>query len=622
MSADGGAGLRSFPHRFPLAATLVPCALLGAALGLLYPSLEVAIEPAQILAGLVEYPADNPFGFYERRLWTVWHQLLAPLLAAGVDERTLSLGVSAAVGALAFLALGAFAFACGAPPLLAVAAPLLTWALNPYLGWGFNYPILLIGYAHTYGMAGLSWSVLAVSLLGAERWAAGALLLGFAPAVHASLGAWAAVLTGLVGLASWREIRPHLPRIVAGGAAGVALSGASFAFHAATQPAPPWNVDPIAIDRHLDVFMRLWDAHRAPLDLLEWRTLLFAIGVALAVALLRRGVAARGSGRALLLRVHLACAAAGLVFALSAELPPDAIPTALLVAMPGRLANVPMFAWVALVVGACGALRRDPLWRWPVAALVGVALLWSRAHWLLTFGVPAIGLAVVALALAGGRDRGRDALSRWSARHGRAMDRAIACGLVVGFGWVLALSVRSHPKLLAGLRDRSNDTVCAAAASSDGVLLVAPTVSLAQLRTRRPLLLDPNALDMLPYAPAAGPALAQIVDEVYGLDFFAPPAQALHRATVPELAVRGVWEERSPAEWSALAARFGFRDVITPAGWTLALPVVARNERFAFYRLPASEVRSGESGSPRRTSARTPSTIGPTPLAAPKPASA
>jgi hypothetical protein len=36
-------------------------ALMGAAMGALEPAYHVAIEPAQVLAGLVSYPPDNPF---------------------------------------------------------------------------------------------------------------------------------------------------------------------------------------------------------------------------------------------------------------------------------------------------------------------------------------------------------------------------------------------------------------------------------------------------------------------------------------------------------------------------------------------------------------------------------
>ncbi|RIK93055.1 MAG: hypothetical protein DCC71_24190, partial [Proteobacteria bacterium] len=201
MSADAVAAPRPKFGRAVLGG-----AALGFAFGWLYPATHVAIEPAQLLAGLVAYPPDNPFGLYETRVWTALHQLLALPLLAGVGERALNEIVSGGVGALAFAALAAVARALGAPPAWAAIAPFLLWAHNP-VGWGWGYPILLVGHPHTYGMAALAWVVLACGVLGSGRLALGAALLGFAPALHPSLGASMAALAALAALPGWRALR-------------------------------------------------------------------------------------------------------------------------------------------------------------------------------------------------------------------------------------------------------------------------------------------------------------------------------------------------------------------------------------------------------------------------------
>ncbi len=43
---------------------------------------QVAVESAQVVAGLVKYPADNPFYIYHLQLWTVLHQICAGSVAA------------------------------------------------------------------------------------------------------------------------------------------------------------------------------------------------------------------------------------------------------------------------------------------------------------------------------------------------------------------------------------------------------------------------------------------------------------------------------------------------------------------------------------------------------------
>ena len=42
-----------------------------------FPDWQVAVETAQVVAGLVTYPADNIFFIYHTKLWTVLHQILA-----------------------------------------------------------------------------------------------------------------------------------------------------------------------------------------------------------------------------------------------------------------------------------------------------------------------------------------------------------------------------------------------------------------------------------------------------------------------------------------------------------------------------------------------------------------
>src|SRR5436190_16955722 len=75
------------------------------------PAWQVAIEPAQVIAGIVSYPIDNPNYIYEIKLWTILHQALAPALRAGVSEIALSQVLSGVVGMLALQALSLFVFA-------------------------------------------------------------------------------------------------------------------------------------------------------------------------------------------------------------------------------------------------------------------------------------------------------------------------------------------------------------------------------------------------------------------------------------------------------------------------------------------------------------------------------
>ena len=636
----------------PLAGVLAISAFAGFAVGVLFPAWHVAIEAAQVVAGTVAYPSGNPFGLYEARLWTGWHQLLAPLLAAGVPERALTFALSGLIAALSFTALTAFAYGLGAGAELAIATPFVVGVLNP-TSWDFWYPIILLGHGHTYGMAGLAWLVLACGVLATERWAVAAFLIGIAPAVHASLGAWLGLLALVCGLARWRELRPHFAAILRGGALGASITALSLAAHLQSQWAAP-TIDPAVASRYLDTFVQLWDSHRIPGDVTGFGGLIVCIGLMVAIALLRCSRRQLNAGTSLVLSIYVTCGVLGIALALIQRLvPPEYVPSTLLIAMPGRLLNLPALAYVPLLIGVLGRHRSDLGARVLLVVLVGVAAARPLFNLGALYGLPLVGIATLGvidrhadrpgairiavigmlgfgllratqptlplafrdsaaifaiLGLAGlligaslrravSTAPGAGALRALGRRLGEQralLDLPLRLALAATVLITLNTAIRGFEVRSSRLRDYSTDPALAAAALGHGLLLVAPGISTPQLITRRPVALDPGALDMLPYAPAGGPELARILDEIYGLDFFAPPASARNQAVVPVDPVKAVWERRSRTEWVAVATRFGVTDVLVPATWRLELPEVARGAGRVLYRVP---VASGPSGS-------------------------
>ncbi len=629
----------------PLAGVLAASAAAGFAVGLLFPAWHVAIEAAQVVAGTVVYPSDNPFGLYETKLWTGWHQLLAPLLAAGVPERALTFALSGLIAAISFTALTAFAYGLGADAELAFATPFVLGVLNP-TSWQFWYPIILLGHGHTYGMAGLAWLVLACGVLATERWALAAFLVGVAPTVHASLGAWLGLLALLCGLASWRDVRPHLAAIMRGGALGASITVLSLAAHLFGQPAAP-AVDLEVASRYLDGFVRLWDAHRIPGDVTGFGGLIVCIGLIVAVAMLRCARQQIGVATALVLRVYVSCGVLGIALALVQRfVPPEQIPNTLLIAMPARLLNLPALAFVPLLIGVLGRYQSDVLARALLLVLVAVAALRPLFADLALYGLPIVGVATALvidrhadrpgairiavigmLAFAGLRaTQPTVPISSRDAASLAAMLTAAVLGVITamrrarttsGDGPLAQLARRlaAQPMLLqlplriallatiaitaqaaihgfdfrsARMRDGSNDRALAAASRGNGLLLVAPGISTPQLITRRPVVLDPGALDMLPYALAGGPEFERMLRIGYGVEFFAPPPQALHTAVLPSDFVQPIWEKRSGAEWREVAASLGVTDVLAPARWKLrGMPEVERSGAYALYHLAA-----------------------------------
>ena len=629
----------------PVTGLVLLSAACGFALGMMFPAWHVAIEPAQVLAGIVEYPDGNPFALYETRLWTGWHQVITPLLAAGVPEYSLTLFLSGLIAAIAFVALTVFAHGFGADDRMALLTPFVVGVLQP-ASWEFWYPILLVGHGHTYGMAGLSWLVLACGVLASGRWSLAAFLIGVGPAVHASLGAWLGLLALLSGLARFSEVRPHVPAILRGGIPGVAITAISLGAHLLGQTAGP-SVDPDTATRYLDAFVRLWDAHRIPGDVTGFGGLLVVVGIAVAVTLLRCARRRIGAGAAVALRIYVACGVLGIALALVQRMvPEESLPNTLLIAMPARLLNLPAVAYVPLVIGVLCRYRSDWLARALLVLLIGVAALRSHFNLGPLYGLPFIGIGTIGV-IARHADRPGAiriaviAMAAFAAlratqpgvplgfRDSAAVFAYAALAILLFFGARPRTALRplvrqlcAHPRVLqvplwlavAGIllvtgstatrfekrlgrtRDHTNDRVLHAASERSGLLLVAPGISTPQLITRRPVLIDPGALDSLAYAPAGGPALERSLRIGYGVDFFAPPRASLHYALLPNEFVRAIWERRGEAEWREVAAELDVTDVLVPARWTLnGVPEIERNAVYALYQL-AGEA-PGPSGS-------------------------
>jgi len=136
-------------------------------------------------------------------------------------------------------------------------------------------------------------------------------------------------------------------------------------------------------------------------------------------------------------------------------------------------------------------------------------------------------------------------------------------------------------------RDRTNDPFFATiAADRRGLVVTAGSFQLVQLYTRRPVLLDGGALDTMVYAPEGGPAAARILRDVYGIDFFNPPAELRSGSIVPHELCRAVWARYSREKWREIRRTYNVTQVVTRADYTLDLPMAAENQWFRVYRIP------------------------------------
>jgi hypothetical protein len=565
--------------------------LLGA---LVYPSWQVAVEAAQVVAGLVKYPPGNTFYVYETKLWTILHQICALLLRAGMSEITLSQLLSGVVAMVSLQALAMVAFALCGDVALSVGTAVIVLVTRAASN-GVDYPVMLTASSHTYGALGLSMFVLVPALLGAGCVRSGAFLLGLMPAIHPSLGAWLWPIVGLAVLLDLQHLRSDFRRALPWFGVGAAITIVSLLVQllfiydgpkvAAEESAPLFRA-----------FITFWDGHRAPVDFGKPGVILNEIALVLAVLWLTGFTQHVPAPSRILLRVVAIAAVGSLGLAVITWLPVDRVPLWLLVLMPARLFNFNAMIFAPLLIGLAAA-QRDRLGGFIllIALVAGLLLtdrsmLWEqlvRPQWLGGFtlsGAAILAPAAVAVVLVTlwAWSRPVCPVRAWSAASAPTV-RLVYAGVAMLFVILLLLQ---RPDTGAIFRDRTNDPLYAAvAAESRGVVLTAGGYQLVQLYTRRPVLLY-GALDTLPYAPETGPEMQRVLQDIYGVDFYHPPESARGTGTLPRDAHRALWEHNSPERWEQIGRRWDVTQVLTPAGWTLHLPIAAESPAFRLYRIP------------------------------------
>lgn len=594
----------------------------GAILGLWRSDWQVAVEPAQIIAGLVKYPPTNPFYIYQVKTWTILHQLAAIGLRAGLSEGKLSLIFSALAGGVAFagIALWALAFSESIP--LAILVPFYVYQFTP--DWGINYPLILVGQGHTYGMLGLGSIFLATALFGVGEFGWGTFMLALTPAIHPSLGAWG-ILIVLICLAwDYQAIRPQFPIMLRFGIAGGLVVVASLVFHLSVTYYAP-KIDPALVQRYLSTFINSWDEHRVPVNLLSTQALLTVLTAAISLTglqFLRQSLPPHAS---FLLRSLLISTALGLGLVLVNQFA-FRLPDSMLVLMPTRLLNFNNLAYLPMLLGLMWQ-QRERAWvmanfllvlgltyyaaitpadqmklfmlsdsgsqmrlfilsgiafvltfagsNLPLSLLLGyasIALIFQPADPLMSQGV-LLSLAFFAVALVIGL------------LNQQAEARSFLKWVPVALLGLNTVNVYTHAYDYHFNVSYMWNTPAMATEipRDDGLLLLGTDMNRMQLYSRRPVLLDPGALDMLPYAPEGGPEFERILRDAYGIDFFNSPGSA----TLGIEPTKTLWQSWTLADWERIRSEFNVTQVLTSADWTLQLPELLRTSwGHILYQIP------------------------------------
>jgi hypothetical protein len=583
-------GTSALPASARVLWVLLGSGLLGFRVGMVgFPDWQVAVETSQVVAGLVKYPAGNPFFLYHLKLWTVLHQILAVFLTMGVTEIHLSLLVSGVLGMVTFQALSIVVYALSRDAWLAIGAAAFIFFTRA-AEYGAVYGLFLLGTENTYGILGLSFCLLAVALIAAGAYRTGGFLLAAAPAIHPSLGVWTGAIVACALMGDVRALRHELRPAVRWFFRGCVVTLLSLAGQLALiylAPHAAGGGEPFTT-RDLAAFITFWDGHRKPVDILNNGVWLNVGGLMMATTWLLAFKNDLPRASLFLLRFVVVSALLSIALVFVSWIPPEKMPALLLVLMPGRVLNFDALVYAALLTGLLGAYRR---WWSQMLLLVLIAGLLAGDHsmlweWLdeqrgvlfVSHVKPLWVVTGVSAALIVGRALlfKRPARPVFALRATAVAALSLTAALTMGF---------SRPRTLL-FHDRTNDVFFGQVASGKGMLLTAGDLHLIQLKTRRPVLLDGGGLDGVMYSLEAGPEMKRILLEVYGVDLLNPPEEARGAGRIPPLANQRVWEHYSTEKWREIGRAFHVTQVLTYPDWTLDLPLAAESRRMLLYQIP------------------------------------
>lgn len=558
----------------PVVHVMLAAGVLGAAVALTVPiPWPDALEPAQVLAGVVHYPPDAPVYLYSTTTWTMLHQAAGLLLAVGITERQLAMIVTTVSGILSFQALALTVWTFAEQRAIAIAAPLFIYFTNA-TNASVTYPVALIGSPATYGMIGINALLLTLALIAAGRYRSGAWLLGLLPCIHPTIGGWAWIVVS-VALALARHDKSTITDarrawrwFFAGATLAVLSAVAHFARYPFVTMAPGQQA------HYLRVFVTFWDSHS---HLYGGERLVAAACLAgFYLLLLRDAQSGLTAGARFMCRCILLGALLGSAWWMVGFIQPVDTLRLTRSLMPSRLINLPIMTGMAIVVGLLARERA----RWAAATLFALAAVVCDSG-VTQFTLAALGAAIGVWTVA--RWRGVSS-PFWSGSAVRAWHTAAILLMCVPAPILIARSIAERADG-PPLTDRTNNAFLGAIAARPGMLLTAANLHLLQAVTRRPVLVDGGGIDALGYVPQMGPRLEIILRDVYGISLIAPGFSEPQGELPPDTG-RALWAQRTPSEWAAIANTYHVTDVLTPDDWDLHLPLITHGEGLRLYTIP------------------------------------
>ena len=351
---------------------LITGSLLCLLAGLLQPTYQVAVEQGQVLAGIVQYPADNPFFIYQSKTWTFLAQISAIGLRLGLTEVVLSLFFSGLAGVLSYAGFALWTIALSDDALFALLVPPIFIKILDVIVWSFNYPTNVLGIIHTYGMIGMTFIFFTSGLfaVGHRRWAW--LFAGLSPAIHPSLGLWFNIVLWLSVLSDFKNLRNPFVEALKFSSPGYILSIISLGYHLSSYQSPP--LDAATAHRYMQAYLTYWDNHRIAIGFWRIDVSIILAGMFVSIVWLwsRRNDLLHNAE--FVLRVYAATViVGGTVVAIIYSPLSFVLPDFLSVLMPTRFLNFAVVSYLPLTFGLFWRYRMQS-WVSAITAVMMVSL--------------------------------------------------------------------------------------------------------------------------------------------------------------------------------------------------------------------------------------------------------
>jgi hypothetical protein len=99
----------------------------------------------------------------------------------------------------------------------------------------------------------------------------------------------------------------------------------------------------------------------------------------------------------------------------------------------------------------------------------------------------------------------------------------------------------------------------------------------------KPILFDQYSIDHFAYLPVASTLYKDIIEDVYGIDFFNLPDKYKNKAQIPDLIIKNYFQTLSIEDWINLKKKYNLSGLVLPNSWKVNLDIHLEGKDFNMY---------------------------------------